>query len=185
MDNSEQIAHEVVKRKRNRPDLQNFGNDLAEPGDNAKYISFALQSWESEPIDINDAEQVKRRIEDYFKRCQAHDMKPGVVGLANALGVTRATLWAWKTGERRGSDTAHVDLIKKAYSLLEELWEDYMLNGKVSPPNGIFLGKNHFGYRDVADVVITPNTPLGDNPSAPALADKYMNVIETSAEEQK
>ena len=35
-----------------------------------------------------------------------------------------------------------------------------MQNGKISPPNGIFLGKNNFDYKDVQDVVLTPNTPL-------------------------
>jgi hypothetical protein len=40
---------------------------------------------------------------------------------------------------------------------LEELWEDYMLNGKVNPVAGIFLGKNLFQYRDQQEYVLTPN----------------------------
>ena len=43
---------------------------------------------------------------------------------------------------------------------MEEMWTDYMLYGKVSPPTGIFLSKNWFDYKDVADVVVTPNNPL-------------------------
>jgi len=35
-----------------------------------------------------------------------------------------------------------------------------MQNGKISPPNGIFLGKNNFDYRDETQVVVTPNNPL-------------------------
>ena len=45
---------------------------------------------------------------------------------------------------------------------MEEMWTDYMQYGKISPPTGIFLSKNWFGYRDVADVVVTPNNPMSD-----------------------
>ena len=43
---------------------------------------------------------------------------------------------------------------------MEEIWYDLMQNGKINPGSGIFLGKNVFGYKDVADVVVTPNNPL-------------------------
>ena len=35
-----------------------------------------------------------------------------------------------------------------------------MLNGKINPASGIFLSKNWFNYKDVADVVVTPNNPM-------------------------
>jgi hypothetical protein len=33
-----------------------------------------------------------------------------------------------------------------------------MLNGKINPVSGIFLGKNNFQYVDKQDFVVTPNT---------------------------
>lgn len=45
---------------------------------------------------------------------------------------------------------------------MEEMWTDYMTNGKISPPTAIFLAKNWYGYKDIADVVVTPNNPLQD-----------------------
>ncbi len=158
---SQEQVQDIVKKKRNRPDLANFGQEYIEPGDNTKYISFALETFNAPRIDINNPTEVKERIEWYLKRCQTADMKPGVVGLANALGVSRKTLWAWKAGTiGKTINDESIDLIKKAYDFLEELWEDYMMNGKVSPPNGIFLGKNHYNYVDQSEVVVTPNTPL-------------------------
>ena len=155
--NTSASDNKPVKRRRNRPDLEKFGEEFTEPGDNARYIEFALGSWNMPKVDFNNAEQVVERINWYFRRCMEHDMKPGVVGLSNALGVTRQTLWNWKEGVRRADATKEsVDAIKKAYGFLEELWEDFMMNGKVSPPNGIFIGKNHFNYKDVQDVVIAP-----------------------------
>jgi hypothetical protein len=58
-------------------------------------------------------------------------------------------------------------------SVLEALWEDYMQNGKINPVSGIFIGKNHFGYQDKQEVVLTPNNPLGEHQSAEQLADEY------------
>ena len=150
-------VQEVIKKKRNRPDLQNFGAELAEKGDNARYLRHALATYCLPPIDISDETQVAERITWYFNHCIENDMKPTVKGLSNAVGVSRDTLNSWHRGEYRGQ--THSDLIKKAYDLLEELWEDYMINGKCNVVAGIFLGRNNWGYKDKIDIVVTPNTP--------------------------
>lgn len=49
------------------------------------------------------------------------------------------------------------DSVKKAYTFMEQNWEDYMQNGKINPVAGIFLGKNNYGYQDKTEYVITPN----------------------------
>ena len=152
------ITNAVVKKRRNRPDLANFGAENTEPGDNSRYLRYALASWDLPPIDISDPKQVESRIHAYFAYCVENDRKPQLVGMANWLGVSRDTLNSWKRGEYRTE--THSDLIKKAIGLLEEMWVDYMQNGKVNPASGIFLGKNFFNYRDQTDVVVTPNNPL-------------------------
>ena len=40
---------------------------------------------------------------------------------------------------------------------MENLWENYMQNGKINPVAGIFLGKNNYGYQDKTEYVVTPN----------------------------
>lgn len=164
-DLSTEQVQEVVKKKRNRPDLANFGEEHTEPGDNARFVREARIAFDGgrnrtplPPIDISDSEQVRQRISDYLDFCELNDKKPSPIALANWLGVSRETLNTWKRGEFR-ADT-HSDMIKKAYQLMEEIWYDLMQNGKVNPGSGIFLGKNMFGYKDVADVVVTPNNPL-------------------------
>ena len=152
---------DIVKKKRGAhwmQDLTADGGEHMKPGDNARYIRLAMASWNLPPIDISDPKQVEQRITEYFKHCADNDRKPQIVGMANWLGVSRDTINSWKRGEYR-NDT-HSDIIKKAIDLLEELWVDYMQNGKVNPGAGIFLGKNMFGYKDVADVVVTPNNPM-------------------------
>ena len=158
-------ATEIVKRKRNRPDLAKFGEENTEPGDNSRFIREARIAFDGgmdreplPPIDISDPEQVRKRISDYLDFCEMNDKKPSVIAMANWIGVSRDTLNSWKRGECR-SET-HSDVIKKALLLMEEIWYDMMQNGKINPASGIFLAKNIFGYKDVADVVVTPNNPM-------------------------
>lgn len=157
-----QNAEKPVKKRRNRdwPNKENYGTEYVEPGDNARYLRFALDNMNRPPIDISDEKQVAQRIGEYFDDCVNADMKPNVVGMANALGVDRGTLWSWKTGGLRSA--THQDIVKRAFVALEELWVDYMQNGKINPASGIFLGKNHFGYRDVSDITLTPGQQLSD-----------------------
>ena len=60
---------------------------------------------------------------------------------------------------------------------IENLWVDYMQNGKINPASGIFLAKNMFGYKDTQDVILTPNTQLSDVP-ADAIVNKYKELPE-------
>jgi len=158
----EQVT-EVVKKKRGAKwtqELTEEGGELVKPGDNSRFIRYAMASWNLPPIDISDPEQVRERINMYFNHCAENDRRPQVVGMCNWLGISRQTLNEWKNGEVRSA--THGDIIKKAYGMLEEMWVDYMQNGKISPPTAIFLAKNFFNYKDVADVVVTPNNPLQD-----------------------
>ena len=95
--------------------------------------------------------------------------------MCNWLGISRDTVNSWRRGEYR--DKTHSDLINKAYAMLEELMNDYMLNGKVNPASGIFLLKNIHGYRDQVDIVAAPAASLADQ-SAADVAAKYAELPE-------
>lgn len=163
-------ATQVIKRRRNRPDLANFGAELAQPGDNSRFLRLAMASLDLPPIDISDAAQVEQRIRDYFGFCVNNDRKPSVIGMCNWLGISRDTIQTWRRGEHRYN--THSAVINKAYTMLEELMNDYMLNGKVNPASGIFLLKNIHGYRDQVDIVAAPAASLADQ-SAAEIAAKY------------
>jgi hypothetical protein len=64
-------------------------------------------------------------------------------------------------------------VIRKAIDILEELWVDYMQNGKVNPASGIFLGKNMFGYKDQQDITIRPDSPYGEQKTAEQIQKEY------------
>lgn len=133
----------------------NWGQEHVEPGDNSRYLSHAMAIAELPMVDLNSAEEVRERIGWYFEHCFNNDMKPTVSGLCNSLKISRGTLMTWKHGTYRKD--SHQAIVLEAYGVLEELWEHYMQNGKINPVSGIFLGKNHFGYTDRQEMVLTPN----------------------------
>jgi len=164
---SDEQVTDIVKKKRGGgngakwiKDLTDAGGDLTQPGDNSRYIRFALASWNLPPIDISDPKQVEQRIYDYFKYCSENDRKPQIAGMANWLGVSRDTINSWKRGEYR-TDT-HSDIIKKAINVIEEMWVDFMLNGRINPVAFVFLSKNFLQYADTQQIIVTPNNPMSD-----------------------
>lgn len=175
-DLSQEQAEAIVKKKRGAKWVQDLTADGGniEPGENSRFIRFALASWDLPPIDISDPQQVRERIGMYFRHCAENDRKPQIVGMCNWLGINRNTLNEWKNGEVRSA--THGDIIKKAVNFIEEMWADYMLSGKINPASGIFLAKNWYGYKDVADVVVTPNNPY-QAASDDELKGKYLTDI--------
>lgn len=160
---SKEQAAEIVKKKRGAKwtqELTETGSTDIEPGENSRFVRYAMASMHLPPIDISDPAQVQKRIDEYFQFCIDNDRRPQIVGLCNWLGISRQAMNEWKNGDVRKS--THGDMIKKVYSVMEEMWTDYMQYGRISPPTAIFLAKNWFNYKDVADIVVTPNNPLQD-----------------------
>lgn len=175
----EQVT-DIAKKKRGSKWMQDLTADSGEPGDNSRYIRYALASWDLPPIDISDPEQIKKRIGEYFTYCIENDRKPQIVGMCNWLGISRQTLNEWVHGVTRNS--THGDIIKKAYGMIEEMWMDNMQNGRTNPAAGIFLAKNWFNYSDTQQIVVTPNNPL-DNMDANAARQRITDAIPADDDE--
>ena len=152
-------------------------------GDNNKYTTFALAIMQLPKIDVRDPNQLRSRVIDYFQLCADHDMKPGVAAVGLAIGLDRRRLWEIRSGsERNGTIPQECkDIINEVYDSLEVLWEGYMTNGKINPVTGIFLGKNHFGYQDKQEYVLTPNQQLsGADPAT--IEAKYAELPDMEGE---
>ena len=144
------------------------------PGDNTKFLTHAMTVMAMPPIDTKDVTQVQERINDYLTLCAESDIKPTVKGFCNALKISRQTLFDWKRGKFRPD--SHQAVIIQAYDLLEEMWEHYMLNGKINPVSGIFLGKNNFNYSDKQEYVVTPNTKEIETADVNIIDQKYAEL---------
>ena len=182
--NDDDVVKEVVEAKpKKKPRGKNIGETLApitEPGDNAKYMSVSLQLFNMTAVDLHQPEMVQERLDEYFRIHMQADLKPTVAGMAMALGIDRRRLWEIRSGNFHTSTslndlpTLTTDSIKKAYDFMENLWENYMQNGKINPVSGIFLGKNNFGYQDKQEMVLTPNTHNDSDYSAEDIKKRYL-----------
>ena len=176
-----ETGQEIVKKKPRGGN--NFLTDAAlnvEDGDNTKYLMANIELMNMPDIDIKNPEEVQLRVNDYFRLYATFDMKPTVAGLAMALGLDRRRLWEIKTDAAvGGTGNQHLppetlDIIKKAYKLMENLWETYMNSGKINPVSGIFLGKNNFGYQDKTEYVLTPNQKQESDYNADEISKRYL-----------
>lgn len=174
-----------VKKKETRGRKKGDDGLMLEPGDNAKFMKVNMALYNMDKVDMTDVEAVQSRINDFFMLYASNDMKPTVAGMAMALDMDRRRLWEIKTGNAKPNGQYDlpprvVDTIKKAYILMENLWETYMNSGKVNPVAGIFLGKNNYGYQDKTEYVLTPNTQSDNDYDADAIRERYI-----AADQQK
>lgn len=183
--NNDDVVTEVVQTtQKKKPRGKNIGETLApvtEPGDNSKYITVSMQLFKLPSIDLRDPEQVAERLTEYFRIHMDADLKPTVAGMAMALGIDRRRLWEIRAGVPTSNrwvedlPTPTKDSIKRAYDFMENMWECYMLNGKINPVSGIFLGKNNFGYQDKTEYVVTPNVNNDSDYNAEDIRARYLS----------
>jgi hypothetical protein len=180
----EQKDVQVIKKKPRGGNSPVIGDNglMLEKGDNAKIMSINIALFNMQDIDMTDAQAVTDRLDEYFALYEQADLKPTVAGMAIALnGMSRQTLTAiahdrvtGSTGYKSALPPEVTATIKKAYKMMENMWETYMNSGKINPVSGIFLGKNNYGYQDKTEYVLTPNTQNDSDYDAEDIRQRYL-----------
>lgn len=180
----EQKDVQVIKKKPRGGNSPVIGDNglMLEKGDNAKIMSINIALFNMQDIDMTDAQAVTGRLGEYFALYEQADLKPTVAGMAIALnGMSRQTLTAiahdrvtGSTGYKSALPPEVTAVIKKAYKMMENMWETYMNSGKINPVSGIFLGKNNYGYQDKTEYVLTPNTQNDSDYDAEDIRQRYL-----------
>ena len=173
---------EIVKQKRKPAGMAAaLAGDLGqEPGDNTRIVQTNMKFFDMPKVDLHDSEAVHKRLCEYFKIYGEADLKPTVAGMAMCLGVDRRRLWDIKTGNYanvggyKDLPPETVDLVKKAYDILETTMENYANAGKINPVMAIFMMKNHFGYQDKTEYVLTPNQKQESDYDADEISKRYL-----------
>lgn len=174
---------EIVKRKRKPAGMAAaLAGDLGQdPGDNTRIVMTSLKFFDMPRVDLHDPEAVRERLSEYFRIYGEADMKPTVAGMAMALGIHRRTLWAIANDQPSGGNGYKMilpeettNLVKKAYEMLETSMEGYASAGKINPVMAIFMMKNHFGYQDKTEYVLTPNQQQVSDYNAEDISKRYL-----------
>ena len=174
---------EIMKPKRKPAGMAAAlaGNLGQEPGDNTRIVQTNMKFFDMPRVDLHDPEAVHERLCEYFKIYGEADLKPTVAGMAMCLGVDRRRLWDIKTGNYtnvggyKDLPPETVDLIKKAYEILETSMEAYANAGKINPVMAIFMMKNHFGYQDKTEWVVTPNNNQANDYDPEDIRKRYLS----------
>ena len=174
---------EIVKQKRTAYGMAAaLKGDLGqEPGDNSKIVLTNMKFFDMPKVDLHDPDAVHARLCEYFKIYGEADLKPTVAGMAMCLGVDRRRLWAIANDQPTGGNGYKLnlpqettDLVKKAYEILETTMENYANAGKINPVMAIFMMKNHFGYQDKTEYVLTPNQKQESDYNADEISKRYL-----------
>lgn len=163
---------------------------IVEPEGVQEGIGFVIELNAMPLVDLSSEDEVRDRITDYLSLCAKWGTKPLVGGLAQALGMNRRDLsnivsgkdvsssnCNFGTARGRQLSPATTALVKNAYENLHTLWEFYFTNGYIRDAPGIFLAKNHFGYRDEVETVVVPKSPLGESGDPAAIVERYAKSL--------
>lgn len=128
-------------------------------------LEAGVEVYNLPKIDLCDRDAVRQRLSEFFSIYARRGLRPTVAGMAMSLGIDRRRLWEIRTGRAKELGRQEMaiprevrDEIKDAYNIMENLWESYMVSGKLNPVTGIYIGRNQFGYLDRIDYNV--NVPV-------------------------
>lgn len=116
---------------------------------NDQFINHTLALSAMPPIELNKA-NVGERTLMYVRQCMKDVVKPNLTGYALALGTTPDGLNEWVMDKRLTEETRGA--LMKGISMIEATMISMMMDSNVNPVASIFLLKNHFGYKDQAEI---------------------------------
>lgn len=158
-----------------RPDRKEALSVYSNPGDNTRYVKHNLRIWDMKKPDMTSVEAVEERIKEYLTICMEDDIKPSIEGMSLAFDVSRQTFWKWANGVESDYLPAEVrNSVKKVYHFLNTQFVTYAQDGKMDRTVAIFLMKNNYGYKDEQEVVLKPDSQLGEQKDPDELQKKYL-----------
>ena len=159
----------------NRKDLGNFMGAKAY-AEVLQMNQDIAQLNKDHKLDLSDIEDVQKRVTDFFEIMKKYSNKPTIAGLSLAMGINRSKLSDLMHGRGVYATVPPEvrELLAETYTMFESMWESYMLDGQVPSINGIFLGKNQFGYKDVVEHEVT--TTIQERIDVNAIKEKYKYI---------
>ena len=156
----EELAVKKERPLRGRGGTANFPSVIS--GAKSEDISRCLRNcltFYDLPI-VKSDEECRERLYWFFDKCEKTGQLPTVEKMVMALGTIKQTVWNWEQG--KGCSQTRMDMIKKAKGFIAGFESEMVTEGKINPVVYIFRAKNYFGMKDQQDVVLKPESPLGD-----------------------
>lgn len=108
------------------------------------------------PLKYKTVEELQKKIDEYFKKCDSEKRPYTVTGLALALNVDRVTLLNYSNRDEEFFNT-----IKKAKGRIEAQLEEHLVDNYSGNTTGIIFNlKNNYGWKDKQDIDANVNTEI-------------------------
>ena len=106
------------------------------------------------PPKYKTAEEMQKKIDEYFMQCDKEKRPYTVTGLALALDLDRKALISY------GENEKFSNTIKKAKAKVERWLEENLISGQGNAVGIIFNLKNNYGYKDRQEIDANVNTEI-------------------------
>lgn len=158
--------------------MPNTKNTFIPQATDSKALEVSVKAMKLQPVKYDDPEELENRIQLYFAQCSKNSLFPSVTGLALFLGIDRSTLWKWKTAKRRENDQRYIEIIQRAYDVIEESMIQEMLSGRIkNPVSAIFYLKNLHGYTDGVENNHNDSEEMSDDRKMAEISERY-NIVD-------
>ena len=124
--------------------------DLERREANIRHIDHVVGVATLPPLEIWDAESIGRRTMEYLERCKVDGCRVSLSDYALSLGTTPDGLNDIVNDKRKTDEVRSA--ILKGISMVEAIMIEMMMEQRINPVTGIFLLKNHFGYKDQSEI---------------------------------
>ena len=125
-----------------------------------RMLSETINAYKQERVKNDD--ELAERLSNYFQMCAETGQRPSIEEMAMTTGYSLSTVWDWENGRNRGFSPRTSELIKKGKDFMKVFDAKMVMENKLNPVTYFFRAKNYYGMRDVQDVVVTPNNPIGE-----------------------
>ena len=131
--NSEITALDIERREANIRHVEHMAEIAAMP---------RIPEW--------NPENIGRRTMEYLEKCKDDGVRVNLSAYALSLGTTPDGLNELVADKRLSDETRAAVL--KGISMVEAIMIEMMMEQRINPVTGIFLLKNHFGYKDQSEI---------------------------------
>lgn len=132
---------------------------------------------------VTSDDELATRLNDYFVKCAHNGQIPTVEEMCLSTGYSYATCYDWEVGRNKGFSSETSKIIKKAKEMLKAFDAKLVVAGKMNFLAYCFRAKNYYGMTDKQEVILTPNSPMGDSATPEELQQRYIEATVGDYEE--
>lgn len=125
----------------------------------------------------DNPEELMQNFVKYLRFCEAYNEPIGNIAAYASIGMNMDEVSRIEHGKLRANDPRYRELIRIIKNTCAAYRETLQLKNKIAPATGIWLSKQHDGMKDVQEIVLGSNDPLGEKKDPAEILERYKDII--------